>query len=288
MKRLNRLWLTLSTRLDAMTLRERALVFVAATGLVLFLLYTFAVQPLIGRQTALLADIARQQQQIGNIDADIVARARGFVADPDARSRQQLQQVRDDSDRITASLLAVQKGLVAPQKIAPLLEHLLRGNGKLKLVSLRTLPVTGMNQAASPLSSAAPGAAPAGTAAAVPAMAPSAAAPAGAAASIPATATTAAALSAGTQPGVQAGMQPAGGAAAAAATTAPRELLYRHSVEIVVQGSYLDMIDYMQALETLPAQLFWGGARLDATRYPSATLTLTLSTLSLDEKWMTL
>jgi MSHA biogenesis protein MshJ len=64
--------------------------------------------------------------------------------------------------------------------------------------------------------------------------------------------------------------------------------LYRHGVELVVQGSYLDMLSYMESLQALPSQLFWGRLQLDADNYPTATLTLTLYTLSLDEKWMTL
>jgi MSHA biogenesis protein MshJ len=48
------------------------------------------------------------------------------------------------------------------------------------------------------------------------------------------------------------------------------------------------MVDYMQVLETLPTQLFWGKAQLDAEAYPNVRLTLTLYTLSLDSKWMKL
>jgi MSHA biogenesis protein MshJ len=59
-------------------------------------------------------------------------------------------------------------------------------------------------------------------------------------------------------------------------------------VELTARGSYLDMVDYMAALEALPTQLFWGRAQLDVEEYPTVRLTLTLYTLSLDEKWMKL
>jgi len=251
MNQLAQQWVKLSTKLDGMTLRERAMVFVAVTAAVLFLIYSFAVEPMLVRQKALQAEIRQQQNQIGGIDIEIAAKAQGFVADPDAQSRARLQEARAEIARLSTTLLAVQKGLVAPEKIAPLLEQLLRGNGKLKLVALKTFPVTGLNDAAA----AVPG--PAGAPAAV-------AAPVTPAVASPAPVT------------------------AQAATTRPRELLYRHGVEIVVQGGYLDMIAYMQALEALPVQLFWGAARLDAQQAPEARLTLTLYTLSLDEKWMKL
>lgn len=246
MKQLQQQWIKLGTKLDAMTLRERALVFVAVTAALLFLIYTIAVQPMLARQQALQLDIRQQQNQINGIDLEIAAKAQGFVVDPDAGGHAQLQQAQAEIARLSSRLLAVQKGLVAPEKIAPLLEHLLRGNGKLQLVSLKTLPVTGMNDAAGGnLAAAEPPA---------PNLAPAPATP----------------------------------AARPAPASKPRELLYRHGVEIVLQGGYLDMIAYMQALERLPVQLFWGAARLDAQAAPETRLTLTLYTLSLDEKWMKL
>jgi MSHA biogenesis protein MshJ len=254
MNQLRQHWVKLSTKLDGMTLRERAMVFVAVTATVLFLIYSFVVEPMLVRQKALQTEIRQQQNQIGGIDIEIAAKAQGFVADPDAQSRVRLQEARAEIARLSTTLLAVQKGLVAPEKIAPLLEQLLRGNGKLKLVALKTLPVTGLNDAA-----AVPG----------PAAAP-------------------AAIAAPVTPAVASPAPVTAPVTAQAATTRPRELLYRHGVEIVVQGGYLDMIAYMQALEALPVQLFWGAARLDAQQAPEARLTLTLYTLSLDEKWMKL
>lgn len=237
-------WIKLSTRLDALTLRERAMVFVAVVAAILFLIYIVSVEPLLNKQKALNLQIKTQQNQIAGIDMEIAAKAQGFVVDPDLSTRERLKAVRQEIDTTSAGLMAVQKGLVAPDKIAPLLGHLLRGNGKLKLVSMKTLPVTGLNEAAQPKAEAAPAA--------------------------------------------QA--QPASPAAGGKPTAPvkPRELLYRHGVEVVLQGSYLDMVSYMEALEALPVQLFWGKAQLDAQQYPNSRLTLTLYTLSLDQKWMKL
>ncbi|MGV3741841.1 MAG: MSHA biogenesis protein MshJ [Burkholderiaceae bacterium] len=64
--------------------------------------------------------------------------------------------------------------------------------------------------------------------------------------------------------------------------------VFRHGVEIVVQGTYLDMVQYMDALESMPWQVFWSKAKLQVDEYPQSTLTLTLYTLSLDKKWLNL
>jgi MSHA biogenesis protein MshJ len=64
------------------------------------------------------------------------------------------------------------------------------------------------------------------------------------------------------------------------------EGLYQHSVEIVVEGGYLDLMNYLSQLEAMPWQLFWAKAKLDADTYPKARLTLTLFTLSLEKTWL--
>ena len=64
------------------------------------------------------------------------------------------------------------------------------------------------------------------------------------------------------------------------------ESLYQHSVEIVVEGGYLDIINYLSQLEAMPWQVFWAKARLDVEAYPKARLTLTLFTLSMDKTWL--
>jgi MSHA biogenesis protein MshJ len=64
--------------------------------------------------------------------------------------------------------------------------------------------------------------------------------------------------------------------------------VYRHDVEIVVQGGYLDIMKYLAQLEAMPWHLFWSKAKLSVDEYPKTTLTLTLFTLSLDKKWLNL
>jgi MSHA biogenesis protein MshJ len=256
-------WLKLSSRLDAMTLRERAMVFLAVLASILFLLYTFAIEPMLARQKMLQSQIKQQQNQIAGIDGEITFKVQSYAADPNAPLREHLQSLQQQIDQSSAGLMAMQKGLVAPDKIAPLLEHLLRGNGKLRLMSMKTLPVTGMNEATQLAPKTTADAAGEGVKLPAPGLAALTGALAPATTGAPA-------------------------AAPAAAAPKPRELLYRHGVEIVLQGSYTDMVSYMDALEALPVQLFWGKAALDAQQYPNSRLTLTLYTLSLDSKWMKL
>jgi len=62
--------------------------------------------------------------------------------------------------------------------------------------------------------------------------------------------------------------------------------LYRHGIELVVSGRYLDLYEYLRALENLPSQLYWGRAELLVSDYPTATLKLVVYTVSFDSAWL--
>jgi MSHA biogenesis protein MshJ len=63
-------------------------------------------------------------------------------------------------------------------------------------------------------------------------------------------------------------------------------VLYRHGVEITLEGRFLDLYGYAQALEDSPWRFVWGGVRLSVKEWPTSRLTLTLYTLSVDPAWL--
>ena len=64
--------------------------------------------------------------------------------------------------------------------------------------------------------------------------------------------------------------------------------LFRHGAEITIEGGYLDMLAYIEALEQLPSRLLWGGAVLAADASGTSRLTFTVYTLSLDKTWLSI
>ena len=61
--------------------------------------------------------------------------------------------------------------------------------------------------------------------------------------------------------------------------------VYKHGVEIVIEGSYLDLLAYVARLERQPWQVYWGKTVMSAD-YPKVVVSLTLYTLSLDKSWL--
>ncbi|PHV51300.1 hypothetical protein CSQ91_09375 [Janthinobacterium sp. BJB301] len=219
-----------ATAFDALSLRERLMVFGAAAAAVLFVFYFMSFNPLLAKRAALEASIAQKQSLLTATNKEIELTMLAHATDPDQEARTRLVALQAETASLAQALREQQHGLVAPERMVTLLEHLLRRHAGLRVVSLKTLPASavGVRQA------------------------------------------------------------DAANVDAAAKAPSPAPLLHQHGVEVVLQGSYADMVQYMQALQAMPTRVFWGAAHLDSASYPGATLTLTLHTLSMDDTWIAL
>jgi MSHA biogenesis protein MshJ len=61
---------------------------------------------------------------------------------------------------------------------------------------------------------------------------------------------------------------------------------YVHSIELVVDGQYGDILDYLSRLEALPWKFRWTSLDLSTAGYPRNRVRIELATLSLDSTWM--
>lgn len=227
-------WQKMSARTDALSLRERVLVFAAAATILLVLTQQLVLDPLFQRQQVLSEKIREDQAATAILEAQIQGIARAQTLDPDAANRLRVAALEQEADGLTERLHTLHKGLVAPADMPALLEAILKRHGGLRLQSLKTFAPENIV------------AAPAGPEAAKPSLA----------------------------------------AGKVEKPAEPAAVVYKHGVEIVVQGSYLDMLGYMAELESMPWQVFWARGALQAGEYPSSRLVLHLYTLSLEKKWL--
>ena len=84
---------------------------------------------------------------------------------------------------------------------------------------------------------------------------------------------------------------PALPAAAATALRAPdtppgMPSLYRHGVELVLEGGFSDLLQTLKALEALPQHVLWGSVSLRVEQHPRSVLTLRVYTISRDRHWL--
>jgi len=144
-------------RIDAMTLRERSMVFLGVAFSLVMALQTWLLDPLLARQKKLSTQIVQQQEQIKLVQLQIQALLQPKKQDEDALNRSKVADLRAQLALLDRQIGEKQKQFVAPEKVAAMLENMLKNNRRLELMSLRNLPGGSMAQA---------GAAPAGNAAA--------------------------------------------------------------------------------------------------------------------------
>lgn len=202
-------------RLDAMSLRERALIFVAGALLFVGLFKVALIDPQLSQQRSLSRIVGQQRVEIQTTQRQIQAMATEQRQDPNEALRQRIAELNREVTAVEMQVKAQGLRFTSPERMRDTLEQLLRGQSGLRIVELKTLP----------------------------------AAPVG---------------------------------AGAAGETAK---VFRHGVEVTLEGPYLEIFQYLAALEQLPSQLHWARAEL-AGAYPNSTLKLTVYTLSVDQAWM--
>jgi MSHA biogenesis protein MshJ len=222
-------WENLSKKVDALSLRERVLIFAAAAFVLVSLVNALFLDPLLAKQKVLSTRLVQQQEKIKAVRAQLQTYLEAKRSDASSPLRQRMSQLKQQLTEGESYIKGRSDRLVPSDKMASVLEQMLKKNGRLQLVGLQTLPVT---------------------------------------------------------PLVGKNENKGKGGGADHPSAAPGRQVFKHGVQITVRGNYLDMLKYLEALEHLRAQMFWGRARLDVAHYPVAELTLTVYTLSLDKTWL--
>lgn len=132
-------WQKLAVWFEALQVRERVLVLVAAVVGTALVYDTLFLAPLAAQEKRLARQLAEAQQGIKT--AHNLVKAQKAVADPDAVRRSYRDALRRQLADIDRSLQGLQRRLVPPERMAKLLEEMLARTRGLHLASLRTLPV---------------------------------------------------------------------------------------------------------------------------------------------------
>jgi MSHA biogenesis protein MshJ len=145
MKALQQRWLTLANRIDAASLRERVLIFAAATLVLITLINSLLIAPLLTKQKQLSQEIVQAQLTTTQLQTQILTIIQAGAVDPDQTLQAKLAQLRQQADASGKTLDNIQSKLVTPQQMPALLEDLLHSNKEIHLVALQTLPITLLN-----------------------------------------------------------------------------------------------------------------------------------------------
>lgn len=235
----------MSGKFEALNKRERWMVACALLVVVFAVFNSVLISPVLSRQKIMMNELSADQAQIQSLSAQINAFANQAVIDPDASNKQRIVELNTHLKSLDTQLSGLQNTLISPDKMPELLRSLLKKNGKLKLIELKTLPTQNLLETETKIAT-------------------------------DATATTTESNHAQND-----------------ATSKQQSPVFKHGVEITVEGKYLDLMNYVSDLEQMPWHVLWSKAALNeeltlTIAWPTNRLKLTVYTLNLDKDWLSI
>lgn len=215
-------WQQMLTKFNALNQRERWMIF-GALLCVFYGLFDFLIAPSLTKQKLLTAEIAQDQTKLETLNLEIQAFSNG--ARQKTPEQQKIDALQQELHGLESTVGNLKNTLVSPEKMPDLLSDLLKKNSSLRLVALKTLPVTHLLEEKN-----------------------------------------------------------------AAPTGNP---IFKHGVEMTIEGRYLDLLDYVGSVEKMPWHVLWERANLvvdkqNTSETPVSQLTLKVYTLGLDKTWLSI
>lgn len=130
----------LMKKFDALTSRERLMVFAGIMAVLYVVTINFLVAPLWNDMVKLKSSLNNKTSQLRQAEAELKIVLAGGVLDPDAENRARLAQLEQQLKTIDVSLAEMVTGLVSPQQMAKLVEQVLLARPKLQVIQVESLP----------------------------------------------------------------------------------------------------------------------------------------------------
>jgi MSHA biogenesis protein MshJ len=207
----------LFTRVDALSLRERGMIFATLLLLLLLVWYGLFMEPLGKREQARAAEKLALGTRLQNLDAQLAALGGRLGEDRGVAANEQSSRIATEIAALERELETYLQDLIAPTEMAAVLEEVLAEQPGLELMGVRNLEPE--------------------------------------------------ALLAGEE----------GGAGTV-------RNVYRHGLELTIEGGYRDCLRYLEVLEALPWRIYWKRLDLESEEYPRNRITIQVQTLSLEQE----
>ncbi len=130
----------LMERFDALSLRERALIFGGIMAVLYVVTVNLLIAPLWKDMVQVRTSLNTKTAQLKQVEAELKIVLAGGAIDPDAENRGRLAKLEQELKTIDSSLAEMVTGLVSPQQMAKLVEQILVARPKLQVVQVESLP----------------------------------------------------------------------------------------------------------------------------------------------------
>jgi MSHA biogenesis protein MshJ len=134
------LWQRYAARFDALSLRERVMVFAAVMVAALALAYTLMLEPQLAKQKRLSGALLQKHSEMRAFEAQATKLLVGRGPGADRASRERVMDLRAELAGLEARIIAEERKFTAPSEMRAVIERLLDRNRNVALVEMRTLP----------------------------------------------------------------------------------------------------------------------------------------------------
>jgi MSHA biogenesis protein MshJ len=141
-------WEKLARKFDALQARERVMVFVAGLAVIAGLGFTLVIDGALTRHKIQAANADKLRTDLAQLQKQNAELSRLLSQDADAEGRKRVEDLRRQLGAFDSELRSVQQGLVPPNRMVKVLEDMLSRDANVRLVKLRTLPVTALTETA--------------------------------------------------------------------------------------------------------------------------------------------
>lgn len=152
------LWRRHAARLDALSLRERVLVFACVMVAVLALGYTLAIEPELVKQKRLAAAMLQKHSEMKGFEAQLAQLVGGGAQEAHRSERERLTRLRGELSALEVRISTEERRFTAPSQMRSVVEGLLARTRGVALVQMKTLVAETIAPAGKPAAKPASGA----------------------------------------------------------------------------------------------------------------------------------
>ena len=134
----------LTNRIDAMSIRERGMIFITILVAVYFLAVNVLFGPLNTQKDRLQQQVDLKRQETQALEAQVQAMALTGGEGPEAAKRKKLESLRENLKTMDTELVRVTAGLVPPKEMTRLIEQMLLKNRGLQVMRVESIPATSL------------------------------------------------------------------------------------------------------------------------------------------------
>lgn len=127
-------------RIDALSLRERAMIFGGILAVLFTIAYQLVFAPMRVEQAKLEKGVTAKISQLNKIQTDLQPLLKGLAQDPDETNRNRIAELMAQLEASGADVAAVTGGMVTPIDMTRLVQEVLASNRFVKVVKVENIP----------------------------------------------------------------------------------------------------------------------------------------------------